>query len=663
MVPAHLPGSSSPNDPASETEAIFSAQPPIFILPTHLTLEKLHEAESQLMDHGGKLTYDISEAGLILGKIGQKKRAALELRSRGIWTEDIPGPLLKRAGKDKGLPVKRRKTEQTEQAGIEIVDLSTESEDEEDGVRSQHDPSRHLAQTIKHPTSTVTILKLDWLGRSITAGKPLPLDQFLVYKGMRIAPPTSTVPVISPSGKPPSQILQRAKEDAAARPQPIPPSRFQARRSKGSPDGGTSSQRHPPTLYRQTTSEHDETMPPPAQPDWVRDHVVYACMRSAPLHPPNEDFIAQLEKIRRIRTLTLDEIGVRAYSTSIAALAAYPYVIRQPSEVLALPGCSEKIANLFAEFKQHGGCSHTDDDGNVAAADALETDPVLRVLNAFYQIWGVGAKTAREFYYRRGWRDLDDIVEHGWNSLSRVQQIGVKFYEEFQAGVPRAESDSIADIVRRHANRVRPGADNNVECIIVGGYRRGKVLSGDVDLILTHRHDEVTRNLVVDVVASLEAESYITHTLALHITSTHREQQTLPFHGEETGKHFDTLDKALVVWQDPHFDEDPTGQEGATQRKKNPNPHRRVDIIISPWRTVGCAVLGWSGDTTFQRDLRRYAKKAHAWKFDSSGVRERTSGGNVVDLEHGGETWEERERLVMEGLGVGWRPPEERCTR
>lgn len=663
MVLEDLPGSPSPGEEKCPG-AIFSQQPPIFILPTHLTLEKLHETEGRLMEYGGNLTYDISEAGLILGKTGQKKRVALELRSRGVWTEEYAEPSVAQAGNNKEPPAKRRKTEHIDRAGVEIVDLSTESESEEDGVRSQHDSSRHLVKTMEHRPDMVTVLKLDWLDQSITAGKALPIEPFFVYKGRKIAPPKNTTcPVEAPSEKPPSQILQRAKEDAVARPPPTQPGRFHARRSK-EPDGGPSSQRHPPTLYRQTTSEHDEPIALPPQPDWVRDQVLYACMRSAPLHPPNEDFINQLVKIRQIRELTLDEIGVRAYSTSIAALAAYPYIIRRPSEILALPGCNEKIANLFAEFKQHGGCSHADDDGNVAAADALETDPVLRTLNTFYLIWGVGAKTARDFYYHRGWRDLDDIVEHGWNSLSRVQQIGVKFYDEFLAGVPRSETEGIAEIVRRHANRVRPTADNKIDCIIVGGYRRGKELSGDVDLVLSHPDDLVTRNLVVDVVASLESESYITHTLALHLTSTHREQQTLPYRGEEEkGQTFDTLDKALVVWQDPHFDHGPTDDEGPNQRKKNPNPHRRVDIIISPWRTVGCAVLGWSGDTTFERDLRRYAKKAHAWKFDSSGVRERTSGGNVVDLERGGETWEERERLVMEGLGVGWRPPEERCTR
>ncbi|KAJ5179272.1 hypothetical protein N7492_002482 [Penicillium capsulatum] len=659
------PSSNLPNRescPDAQSESIFSDQPSVFILPTHLTLEILHQAEDALVQHGGKLTYDIAEASLVLGKIGQKKRAALELRSRGIWTEEFPGS--KEENRKLGNPpAKRRKTTQPDsalKAAAEVVDLGTESEDEQDGVKSCHDPSRHVVSTSSIDSSTVTVLKLEWLDHSIKAGKALAHHPFTVFRGIKAAPPPQIPSKHIATDKLPSQILQRAKADAVLKDSPLPSTQFHARRSKEPPDGAYS-QRQPPTLYRQTTSEREETVTPPTQPDWVRDQVLYACMRSAPLHPPNEDFISQLVKIRQIRELTLDQIGVRAYSTSIAAVAAYPYIIQRPSEILSLPGCEAKIAHLFAEFQRDGRCNHTDDDGNISAANALETDPVLRVLNTFYQIWGVGAKTARDFYYHRGWRDLDDIVEHGWNTLSRVQQIGVKFYDEFLDGVPRAESEAIADIVGDHANRVRPGIEG-VDCIIVGGYRRGKEVSGDVDIILTHRDDEVTRNLIVDVVASLETEKYITHTLSLHLTSTLREQQTLPFHGDETGKHFDTLDKALVVWQDPHFDVE--SKDGVhSSRQKNPNPHRRVDIIISPWRTVGCAVLGWSGDTTFQRDIRRYAKKAHSWKFDSSGVRERTSGGHVVDLEAGGNTWEEREKLVMERLGIGWRPPGERCSR
>ncbi|KAJ6131272.1 hypothetical protein N7523_001732 [Penicillium sp. IBT 18751x] len=654
---------SASDEPSESSQGIFSTQPTVFILPTHLSLDQLHETESRLIEHGGRITYDITEASLILGKIGQKKRAILELRSRGLWTEESPlTPASTQAVSlgDKEPPGKRRKVVQDSTAihkGVEpeIVDLNTESESEEDGMRSRHDPFQHLVRVQDVP-GTITLLKLEWLDRSILAEKVLSYESFFIYKGRKTNRPGEVSAKVI-SEKLPSEILQRAKQDAASQPLPDSTSRFHSRRFNES-HGWTPSQR-PPTLHRTTTSENDDTATPPDQPDWVRDQVVYACLRSTPLHTPNDDFIAQLIKIRRIRHLTLDEIGVRAYSTSIATLSAYPHVLKRPSEVLVLPGCDVKIANLFSEFQQHGGCNHTDDNGNVAAADALDTDPMLRVLNIFDKIWGVGAKTAREFY-QRGWRDLDDIVEYGWDSLSRVQQIGVKFFDEFEAGVSRLESETIAAVVKKHAQRVRPDA-GNIDCVIVGGYRRGKEICGDVDIILTHRDDSVTRNLIVDVVSSLEKEAYITHTLSLHLTSTLREQSTVPFRGDDTGRHFDSLDKALVVWQDPIFES--TDASDADGRKRNPNPHRRVDIIISPWRTVGCAVLGWSGDTTFQRDLRRFAKKAHNWKFDSSGVRERTAGGKVVDLEDGGETWEERERLVMERLGIGWRPPEERCTR
>lgn len=662
MLANNLPATSEPHDPVEETadETIFSDLPSIFILNTHLSQEELDDVETYLVEHGGNITYNASEATIFLGKILQKKRAALELRRCDVWTDEVTAVRKAESSLSNVTSEPPQKRRKHRQVGLEVdtvtenIDLTTDSEREQEGVKTDVSPIESAILPENESKDTVAVLRLEWLERSVAAGKPLPRDTFVIYRGRKIGASNNAVASNTQPGKASSQILQRAKEDAASQPSiTVVTSRFQHRRSKNPAESSTS-QSHPPTLHRQTTSENDEPITMPPRPDWVRDHVPYACLRSAPLHPPNEDFISQLMKIRQIRKLTLDEIGVRAYSTSIAAIAAYPYKIRRSDEVLQLPGCDAKVANLFAEFKEHGSCSHSEDDGSVSAADELDTDPILRVLNTFYDIWGVGAKTAREFYYSRGWRDLDDIVEHGWNTLSRVQQIGVKFFDEFKEGIPRSESEAIAAIVKEHANKVRPESNNKIDCIIVGGYRRGKEFGGDVDIILTHRDDAITRNLVFDVAASLEEYKYITHTLSLHLTSTLREQQTAPYH-DETGKHFDSLDKALVVWQEPNFD--------ASKHQKNPNPHRRVDIIISPWQTVGCAVLGWSGDTTFQRDLRRCVKKSRGWKFDSSGVRGQTTGGQVIDLEQGGETWEEREKLAMENLGIGWRPPDQRCSR
>jgi DNA polymerase IV len=671
----------SGRDPGRDSEnrgLSLSDCPPIFVLPTHLSLDALHQAEETLIGLGAHLTYDVSEATLVLGRVGQKKRAALELRSRGVWTDEEEEPDLgppSTPEPETGSALKKRRLDKNGASAKlrleEEVSLNTEDESGEDGVREPAARLKRPQMSVPVPesqSSTVSALKeyaqegsvrvarLDWLAQCVETHSILPIDPFVVYWGRKVEKPATKRDNDTANSQ---AILDRAKQDAAFK-LPLPPVSVSRHRHG---DGGLTSSHRPPKLYRQTTSENEEAEALPPPPDWVRDNVIYACMRSSFLNSPNEEFINQLKKIRTIRELNLDEIGVRAYSTAIAAIAAYPHEIRRGSQIIALPGCDHKIANLFTEFK-------ASESGTLSDASALDTDPDLKTLNEFSEIWGVGAKTARDFYYARQWRDLDDIVEHGWNSLSRVQQIGVKYYDEFLLPIPRSEAESIARTVTKHANAVRPTATydgRGVECVIVGSYRRGKQASHDVDLILSHRDEAVTHNLIVDVVASLEKEGWITHTLALHMTTSLRDQQTLPYRGEQDDKnHFDSLDKALVVWQDPA---PPPASDSATSTQtedgkiKNENPHRRVDIIISPWRTVGCAVLGWSGDTTFERDLRRYAKKSRGWKFDSSGVRERTTGGQVIDLEHGGETWQERERMVMEGLGVGWRPAEERCTR
>ena len=710
--PPTLLGSSSPAPaPAPPQQLDLSNLPPIYVLPTHMATEELHDLEDQIQDLQGGLTYDINEARIVIGKIATKKRAELELRVRKLWTRDVTGVPLNQTNVRKhgieGASSPRKKPK------VEAPPAEFTTEDEDDHSETPRDPSpsklikadsgigQHagiksdediidLTQDERpsiqiNPAETVQVIKLQWLDDSVRAKQVLDMKQYVVYRGLPKTqsprpktPPRKSALILraSPREAPKSQhvladrpmgtaILERAKADAGyAASQGQDPHTMAAphgARKMGRPGGRPTFHRseppkQPAKLLEIDTEDFaegsDQEMPPP--PDWVQQRIIYACQRSAPFDQANEDFINELKKIRLARILTNDEIGVRAYSSSIAALAAYPYKVVNPREILRLPGCDIKIANLWIEWKNN--------DGKIKAAEEAQDDSTLKILNIFYEIWGVGATTAREFYFDKGWTELDDIVEYGWTTLNRVQQIGVKYYDEFQQKIPRSEVEFIAEKVREHAVKVR---DDGIEVIVVGGYRRGKKESGDVDMIVSHRHLDKTAGLVQDIVESLEQESWITHTLTLSLTSTHRNQSTLPFKSA-TGAHgtgFDTLDKALVVWQDPVW---PNKDEDlrANPKAKNPNVHRRVDIIVSPWRTVGCAVLGWTSGTTFQRDLRRYARNVRGWKFDSSGVRNRSTG-EVVELE-GPEgvsgSMVDAEKKVFEGFGLPYREPWERCT-
>jgi DNA polymerase IV len=601
--------------------------PVVYLLPKNLEADELHDLEAKIPT----LTYDINEADVVVGKISQKARALFELRARKLVTEEVSPKDL---------------TPSPEKAWRAAVVIDTDSDTASEGHVDENAPPSSQTASAGAP-EIVRVVKLAWLIESLKKGSPEPLDEYLVYAGRKT---TSLKRKRSPSTAAPvtpkrEDILLRAKLDAASLPEP---------RHYGASSQGSSSWRRnrehfdhpvkPPPLLVQSTTEHDIDLNLPPVPDYL--HTTYSCQRSTPMHPPNETFIKELMKIRTTRTLLGDKIGVRAYSSSIATLSAYPYTLSSSQEVARLPGCGMKIALLYQEWK---------DTGHLREVTDAESDPELAVLRLFYEIWGVGETTARQFY-NKGWRDLDDIVEYGWNTLTRVQQIGVKYYDEFLLKIPRDEVASIADVVVSHSNKIHPG----FQCVVVGGYRRGKTENGDVDMIISHPDERVTSGFVERVVVALEETGYITHTLTLSTKNSERGQEPVAWKGNERkgGTGFDTLDKALVVWQDPNW----TPTEGV---KKNPNPHRRVDIIISPWKTAGCAVLGWTSGTTFQRDLRRYCKKERELKFDSSGIRSRIDG-SWVDLEtRNGKPAPDMltaEKRVFEGLGLEWREPEERCT-
>lgn len=188
------------------------------------------------------------------------------------------------------------------------------------------------------------------------------------------------------------------------------------------------------------------------------------------------------------------------------------------------------------------------------------------------------------------------MIEFGWETLTRNQRIGVKYYDEFQQRMSRPEVKSISDIVLDHANRIQDG----FQMVICGGYRRGKPDCGDVDVILSHPEESATEDFLVTLLESLENEHYITHTLTLATTNSKRGQSPVAWKGggQKAGSGFDTLDHAFVVWQNPDW---PTREKDLENdpEAENPNPHRRVDIIISPWKTAGCAVIGWSGMCSF----------------------------------------------------------------
>jgi DNA polymerase IV len=204
------------------------ALPSTYLLATHLSLEALHSLEDQMPT----LTYDITEAKLVLGKVTTKQRALFELRSRKLWTEEVLPVKIEvnevdvsgnaRAGIS---PRKRRKIADSEVIEVSEADLRTESDAEAESLAvspitrpSQEntlplDRSSPPAPVMRNPLSTesfvsvvtsiepqpavewgdaIKVVKLDWFTECLAVGHLLPLGNYLVYEGRPVPAPRTT---------------------------------------------------------------------------------------------------------------------------------------------------------------------------------------------------------------------------------------------------------------------------------------------------------------------------------------------------------------------------------------------------------------------------------------------------------------------------------------
>lgn len=275
--------------------------PPIYLLSTRLGADEQHDLEARIPT----LTYDIKEADMVLTDLSTPQRARFDMRRRGLATEPLvssaepgPGP--------EGPARKRRR-------------LARER-DEESGDVGQ-----------KEEEKVVRAVRVEWFTESMNQRKVLPLGKYIVYEGRVAGPaevPEARPQTPEPTVHSPNDILARALADGGS------PS-WQSQRSSTSPrsrfGGGRYAERPttavhpPPAIPHETTSEHDATPGDTEIPAFLK--TTYSCQRPTPIRPPNEEFVELLKKIRKTRTLLGDNVGVRAYSTAIATLAAYPYIL------------------------------------------------------------------------------------------------------------------------------------------------------------------------------------------------------------------------------------------------------------------------------------------------------------------------------------------------
>jgi DNA polymerase lambda len=165
------------------------------------------------------------------------------------------------------------------------------------------------------------------------------------------------------------------------------------------------------------------------------------------------------------------------------------------------PGFGEGILQRASEFAKTG-----------ALKELASSNEKTSTIQLFNQIFGVGPVLAKAFY-EKGYRQLKDIPE---NALTASQKLGLKYFSDINSRIPRAEIDLLNEKMKKTLKKFN--SDNPVELkfLICGSYLRGKLTSGDVDVLLSaETSTEEVEKLGRKFIAFLTTEGLVSHILSI----------------------------------------------------------------------------------------------------------------------------------------------------
>ncbi|KAI8339858.1 hypothetical protein BC941DRAFT_418726 [Chlamydoabsidia padenii] len=334
--------------------------------------------------------------------------------------------------------------------------------------------------------------------------------------------------------------------------------------------------------------------------DPTYNNTKYECLRSTPLNPKhNNKLVAYLRLLEKSRQLDMHSINSLAYRHAIAALKSYPREIRSAKEAGNIIGIGAKIKTTIKTYLE---------TGTVPEAEALLADERFRTLKLFNKCFGVGPSTAIA-WWDMGYRSLQQVLDGC--SLTPSVRLGIQLLPDFIQSLKLCDVEELIGIIENQIAQM----DDRLLVTPVGGYRRGKQTSGDLDIIVSSKQQMDMSDILPMLLDRLKKQGYIKHVLwkslkgARPLGKLQQEQtdddnndfQIINKSSRRSG--FDDLAKAFTCFMQPS-----TGIG------------RQVDFIIATVDEYPTALLGWTGSRQFERSIKEYAKKEKNLKIKSNEI-------------------------------------------
>ncbi|ORY39402.1 Nucleotidyltransferase [Rhizoclosmatium globosum] len=291
---------------------------------------------------------------------------------------------------------------------------------------------------------------------------------------------------------------------------------------------------------------------------------------------------------------------IRSYKKAVKIISKLSFRIMSKEDVKGLKGIGKNMTLKIEEILRTG-----------YSLKAHTIPEKFGPLEKFKNIYGVGEKIAEKFY-TIGYRTLEDVKSKA--TLTRDQQLGIKYYDDFLQRIPRSECSKIAEFVTKMVHEL----DANLICRMMGSYLRGSETCGDVDFMITDPNGLPNEGLLESIVLKLKNVGFILENLSSPASEDGHER----------------------IWR-------------GICKLAGVGIARRIDILIVPFDELGAATIYFTGNTEFNRCIRLLARKM-GYSLNQHGLFRKGPNGEKTLVAS------KTEQEIFDILGVPWKPATER---
>ena len=287
-----------------------------------------------------------------------------------------------------------------------------------------------------------------------------------------------------------------------------------------------------------------------------------------------------------VKLATANSFRLRQSYNVMVTIKKYPekLTLDNINEFKELPGIGKGTIDRIIEIIKTDKLSELDEykktQKNKSPTEKKHDEMEAMTLEELESIVGVGRTNALELI-RMGVTSVDDLkkkIADGSIEVNEKIQLGIKYFGKFQGNIPREEITKINKIISKIIDKLNKKfkLDDNNKYVyeICGSYRREKLTSGDID-VLVSKKTPTEGNHLDNVVQELKKPI--------------KGNNMVPLIIDDMTSNYETKYMGFAQYKD--------------------NPPRRIDIRYIEWPSYYSALLYFTGSADLNKKMRQIAKK------------------------------------------------------